>query len=308
MKLDLNSFNLVTPLYDRVGLYLHPYAAFINHSCDYNSVVGFDGDKLFVKATRPIKADEQIFVSYVDTTNPYNIRHNQLAQRYYFGCNCSKCQQEKDAREDQFLPTSLSTSALEEIGEKARNLMASATTQDDQIKAVTKLKSAISMLRETSAWPITRQPYISLRDELIVSMLSAQQFQSAFLQAVIRYIRVDPVVYPYDGHPIRQMHAWSLAKLSIHLSQGVEVDSVDAIFGKYELNLGLIIWALLSWLVGKQKEACTVPSLREIIYTTFHEVDGEFRSNGLEPAKMAGEIKNEWEKLEALADEALNTE
>ena len=45
MKLDLNSFNFTTPFYDRIGLYLHPYAALINHSCDYNAVIGFDGDK-----------------------------------------------------------------------------------------------------------------------------------------------------------------------------------------------------------------------------------------------------------------------
>ncbi|KAL1867601.1 hypothetical protein Plec18167_008601 [Paecilomyces lecythidis] len=307
-KLDLNTFNLVTPLYDRVGLYLHPYAAFINHSCEYNSVVGFDGDELFVKAIRPIKADEQIFISYVDTTNPYSIRRKQLSERYYFDCNCSKCQQGRDAREDRFLPTSLNTTSLDETEEKVRNLMTSANNDEDPFRSITKLKSAIRTLRETSAWPITRQPYVSLRDELIVSMLAAQQFESAFVQAVIRYIRVDPIIYRHEGHPIRQMHTWSLIKLAIHLYQGTGTGHADALFQRFQQNMGLVVWALLSQLVKDQETACIARSFRETIYSTYKEVDGEFKANGLEPAEMAVEIKSELETLGALAYEALKME
>lgn len=298
----------MTPLYDRVGLYLHPYAAFINHSCEYNSVVGFDGDELFVKAIRPIKADEQIFISYVDTTNPYSIRRKQLSERYYFDCNCSKCQQGRDAREDRFLPTSLNTTSLDETEEKVRNLMTSANNDEDPFRSITKLKSAIRTLRETSAWPITRQPYVSLRDELIVSMLAAQQFESAFVQAVIRYIRVDPIIYRHEGHPIRQMHTWSLIKLAIHLYQGTGTGHADALFQRFQQNMGLVVWALLSQLVKDQETACIARSFRETIYSTYKEVDGEFKANGLEPAEMAVEIKSELETLGALADEALKME
>ncbi|KAJ9361721.1 hypothetical protein C8Q69DRAFT_221290 [Paecilomyces variotii] len=307
-KIDLNTFNLVNPLYDRVGLYLHPYAAFINHSCDYNSVVGFDGDELFIKATRPIKADEQIFISYVDATYPYNVRRKELAERYYFECNCSKCEQGKETREDQFLPTSLDPSTLEDIDERARNLVASASADNDALQSMEKLRSALRMLRETSAWPITRQPYVSLRDELIIAMAAAKQFQSAFVQMVIRYLRVDPIVYPYEGHPIRQVHTYALVKVAMNLNRNHAIGSPDAVFQKFPKDMDLIIWVLLSQLVKSQQTACTVPSFRELVNSTYRTVDGEFKKYGLEPEKFVTEIKEEWEKLEATADEALKME
>ncbi|KAL2004381.1 hypothetical protein VTN02DRAFT_2027 [Thermoascus thermophilus] len=305
-KLDINSFNLTTPFYDRIGLYAHPFAALINHSCDYNCVTGFDGDELFMKAIRPIKADEQIFISYVDTSNPYKDRRKELARRYYFDCQCSRCQREASSPEEQALARPIDVSAAEAAEGKAKELMASATTDDVPSRSVAKLKSAIHMLHKTSACPITRQPYVSLRDELIVSLLSAQQFQSAFAQAVIRYLRVDPVIYPQFAHPIRQLHVWALAKLAIHISQGVENHTEDPVsLQKLELNFGLIIWSLLARLVKGEREACTVPRFQEMVRAAYNEVHGEFIANGLDPAMMTEDIKKEWEKLEGLADEAL---
>ncbi|KAF9885658.1 hypothetical protein FE257_012640 [Aspergillus nanangensis] len=94
-KLDVNAFNLTTPLYDRIGLYLHPYAALINHSCASNAVVGFDGAYLTIKALRPIRQNEQIFISYVDATNPVDRRRTELRDRYFFDCSELREQVEK---------------------------------------------------------------------------------------------------------------------------------------------------------------------------------------------------------------------
>lgn len=278
---------------------MHPYAALINHSCDYNSVVGFDGDELFVKAVRPIKKGEQIFISYVDASSPYRVRQKELSKRYFFDCQCSKCSKGTDTPEDRFSTTSSNGSALKTAERKAQSLLESASDPNSEpTESVRELESAMQALHETSAWPVTRQPYISLRDELIASLLAAGRFKTAFAHAAIRYIRIDPIVYPYNSHPIRRIHSWALAKLAIHLSQGIEQNPDDAIaLEGYGLNFGLIIWSVLNELVKGESESCTVPSFKKMVKVAFFEVHQEFVANGLEPTNMKDDIDREWEKV-----------
>lgn len=307
LKLDLNSFNLVNALYDRIGLYMHPYAALINHSCEYNSVVGFDGDELYVKAIRPIKKGEQIFISYVDTTNPYQTRQIELAERYFFHCQCSKCTQGTDSPEDSFLSPQQDLSSLEAIEKQASEAIDLISTRTPS-EAIATLESAIHTLHQTSIWPITRQPYISLRNELITSLLSAGRFNGAFIQASIRYIHIDPVIFPQEVHPIRQLHAWALVKLAIHLSQGVEINAEDISLERYGLNFGLIIWSVLSGLVKNETQSCGVPTFRKMVRESFNDVDGQFRANGMDPESLGGLVEEEWEKLGGICRRRLDTE
>ncbi|RJE20264.1 hypothetical protein PHISCL_07397 [Aspergillus sclerotialis] len=306
-KLDLNSFNLVNALYDRIGLYMHPYAALINHSCEYNSVVGFDGDELHIKAIRPIKRGEQVFISYVDTTNPYQTRQIELAERYFFDCQCSKCMKGTDSREDSFLSPPQDLSKLDVVERQASETIDSASTRTPS-EAIATLESAIHTLHQTTIWPTTRQPYISLRNELIASLLSAGRFNGAFIQAAIRYIYVDPVIFPQEIHPIRQLHAWALVKLAIHLSQGVEINTQDVSLERYELNFGLIIWSVLSGLVKNETQSCGVPTFRKMVRESFNDVYGQFRANGMDPESLGGLVKEEWEKLGGICRRTLGME
>jgi hypothetical protein len=305
----LNSFNLTTPLYNRIGLYLHPYAALINHSCSYNAVIGFDGDELFVKAIRPIKADEQVFISYIDATNPPAIRRTELAERYFFDCRCPKCTNEVGLDDKPVLTASLDLVASEPAVNRAVELMNSPSKDDSPSAAVNILNSAVSVLRRTSASAITHQPHAALLDELIVSMLSARRFYSAFAQATLRYLRINPVIYPEFSHPIRQLHAWGFARLGIHISQGVNNCPEEKFpLHRFNLNFGLIIWSVLFQLVGRIEEVCIVPSFKGKAKKAFKEVYSEFKRNELEPSTMMKDIEAEWGKLEEVADYVLQPE
>jgi SET domain-containing protein len=305
VKLDLNSFNFTTPFYDRIGLYLHPYAALINHSCDYNAVIGFDGDKLFVKALKPINSGEQIFISYIDAEGPSALRRKELSERYYFNCQCTKCVNGSHSLEDSFLESSLDSSALGTAEEHTKTLIRSTSIGVNPSLAVDKLKSALSMLRETSAWPITNQPYVSILDDLVVSKLSARQFHSAFALATLRFLQVDPVLFLHNSHPIRQLHAWALVKLCLYISQGVDECAEDIFpLPKFELNFSLLLWSLLSRIVEKIDDACIVWSFKDEVRATFSEVCSEFRNHSLDPGAMRDEIEREWVKMGEVAEYA----
>ncbi|KAJ5242916.1 uncharacterized protein N7469_001243 [Penicillium citrinum] len=305
-KLELNSFNLTTAIYDRIGLYMHPYAALINHSCEYNSTVGFDGEELFVKAIRPIKKNEQIFISYIDTTTPKEIRCKELSERYFFDCKCVKCEKGTDTREDKFLESS----SKDEKG-RAKSIRTDAIRQCFKHipeETIQKLEQALHTLKQTSTWPLTRQPYASLRDDLIVALLSVNSFTRAFIQAAIRYLRVDPILYS-PAHPVRQVHAWILAKLAIFLSQGYEPDPKDPIqLHDFGINFHYILWYILADLASKQAESCTVPGFRSLVGANFQQVHTEFKSNGIDPSTAKPLVSAEWKKLERLVQFALDKE
>lgn len=297
LQLDLNSFNLTNAVYDRLGVYLHPYAAIFNHSCDHNAAVSFDGPNLHIKALRPIQKGEQIFITYIDVTDPYPIRQHNLQSRYYFTCHCSKCTSEA---------ASSTATTHHPAQQDAYDIIQSLSTLENPTHSLLK---ALTTLR-TSSIPATTQPSISLLDELITSLLAQQKYKSAFAYAAARYRAVDPVVYPLKGHPIRLLHAWVLARLAIHLSQGVEVESTagggsggeeEVALEKYELNFNLVIWSVLAALVGEEETGGTGPGFWRLVKREFRAVRGEFVAAGLDPRgsrELEREIGREWGKVD----------
>lgn len=297
-------------MYDRIGLYLHPYAALINHSCDYNATVGFDGEELYIMAIRPIKKAEQIFISYIDTTAPNAVRRKELSERYFFDCQCTKCAKGTETPEDKFLNTPKDMSILETAEKQALELMQEASNSDGKPEEeIQKLESAMRILKQTSNWPLARQPYASLRDQLIISLLSVNNFSKAFLHSAIRYLHIDPVLFS-PAHPIRQLHGWILAKLAIYLSQeGFESNSKEAtLIQQSELNFHFVLWYILADLASRQTESCTVPSFKRLVMANFAQVHNEFKANGMDPSTSKAIVNAEWKKLERLVQVALDKE
>jgi hypothetical protein len=281
----------------------------MNHSCDYNVVVGFNGSAMFVKPVRPLKKDQQLFLSYVDTTNPRDIRCQELQDRYYFDCNCTKCQLGNDAAEERYLIPDPNPAAVSSAQSRAVDLKRQASAKEPSA-AILNLREALEVLQRTRVWPITRQPMASIRDELILTMLSQEYWHSAFAQSILRFMKLDPILYPYDGHPLRHLHALSLAKLAIYLYEEkppVKEDERVSIYS-LDLDLGLVIWALLTWIIDKQQLACTATLFRETVTRIWLAVKDEFQVKGLDSSNLTAEAAKEWSKMEKTANSVLQQE
>jgi tetratricopeptide (TPR) repeat protein len=74
------------------GLWI--WAAYINHSCVANLRKEFVGDLMVLRATRPITAGEEIFISY-DESSDYDTRKTALMTTWGFECNCALCVAER---------------------------------------------------------------------------------------------------------------------------------------------------------------------------------------------------------------------
>ena len=80
-----------SPLQPPLGSCLVPSATLINHSCDSNAHHISEGPELVVRSSRKLAKNEEITISYIDTTQSFKERQKALSTTYAFGCQCCKC-------------------------------------------------------------------------------------------------------------------------------------------------------------------------------------------------------------------------
>jgi hypothetical protein len=80
------------------GVGIFPLSATVNHSCVPNCVVTFNRDfSAYVYARRNIAVGDELFHTYVQETDPLDVRRAEL-KVYGFDCVCSKCVEEAKAK------------------------------------------------------------------------------------------------------------------------------------------------------------------------------------------------------------------
>jgi len=101
-----------------LGVAIHPTLNLINHDCDPNCVAVSCGPNIFVRAVKPIKEGEELFISYIDQAAPSKDRREMLKDQYYFDCGCKQCEcgVKDDLRTAYLLPP-------EDVSEKQSNYM-----------------------------------------------------------------------------------------------------------------------------------------------------------------------------------------
>ncbi|KAG9245561.1 hypothetical protein BJ878DRAFT_500985 [Calycina marina] len=90
-RMATNAFRVTLPDSTETGLCFEPLVSLANHSCDPNAIVMFDGRKMFLRALKFIDEGDQIFISYVDTTSPRDVRQAEIQASYFFTCKCERC-------------------------------------------------------------------------------------------------------------------------------------------------------------------------------------------------------------------------
>ncbi|KAI5240442.1 SET domain-containing protein [Aureobasidium subglaciale] len=278
-KILRNSLTLTTPTLDPMGIALDPIACSANHSCDPNASVLFDCPRLLMRSLAPIQKDEEVFISYIDNTDPYYRRQAQLNTRYCFKCECSKCRLGPNQREDKWAqsPETLSTKLLnlaalvaarfptdpaDYVGDSKAEKDLSAIqgnvyrnyegsrNQKDNALAIKELENVMRVCKDSGVWPITRQPYANVRVDLSARMLDEGCLGLALFQMAKTYFLIDPTLYPQDFHPVRVLHTWCLAKtLVAAYSSGndpsMTVDpGVEELFQR-EFDFVVPIWRIL---------------------------------------------------------------
>ncbi|XP_030024541.2 histone-lysine N-methyltransferase ASHR1 isoform X1 [Manduca sexta] len=95
-RMVINSFMILDTDMNSVGTGIYLGSSIIDHSCDPNAVVAFDGKTINIRAIQdmPTLDWKQIRISYIDLMKtPYD-RQTELLKNYYFLCQCHRCMDE----------------------------------------------------------------------------------------------------------------------------------------------------------------------------------------------------------------------
>jgi hypothetical protein len=229
-----------------------------------------DGPVISLRTLKPIKKDQEVYISYIDATNPYHRRQSELAARWFFKCKCTKCQRgatlevDRWACEPRTLPDKIKDVAdqliaRESFSQDPANYVGE--TQDDQRAAaiqgkafaeyeeaqamqdpkdvISKIEGAMRLCHQSGLWPVHRQPLAALRDDLIVNLLSVGNYPIAWAQSALRYKHILPIHCPVAFHPVRVVQTWQMAVLAVFLAGTPEG------IGAPGVNMGLIAMMLV---------------------------------------------------------------
>ncbi|KAG7722415.1 hypothetical protein KL949_000531 [Ogataea haglerorum] len=74
-----------------IGIMFDPFFSLINHSCEPNTILVWNGRRAALKALKKLKPGEELLVSYCPVFLPKNERKQQLQNSFFFDCGCSIC-------------------------------------------------------------------------------------------------------------------------------------------------------------------------------------------------------------------------
>eukprot|EP00033_Pygsuia_biforma_P002586 GCRY01002861.1.p1 GENE.GCRY01002861.1~~GCRY01002861.1.p1 ORF type:complete len:507 (-),score=108.17 GCRY01002861.1:13-1533(-) len=97
-KVAVNGHSVCDDELNVLGVGLFPLIAKINHSCAPNCAYIFEGRLMHVRALRHIPSGEELTFSYIETAVPRARRRRELAEGYFFTCNCARCSDEASDR------------------------------------------------------------------------------------------------------------------------------------------------------------------------------------------------------------------
>ena len=120
-------------------------------------------------------------------------------------------------------------------------------SNESTLEGVAKYRKAITILRNTSVWPSTRAPLPALYQQYAVACLEAKRYNEALIAMLRLHLLIDPTIYSQQHHPVRVVHAWTLATLAKAVGSDEESPFCQAL-KSCEVDLSLLFVALLNFI------------------------------------------------------------
>lgn len=339
-----NSSRVVSSTFDPLGLALDPWTSSINHSCTPNAVIVFDGPSLTVRTLEKIHNGEEIFISYVDTVAPFGVRHTELEDQYFFVCTCPRCKLGSSAPQDAFLDPGpgfderikIIDDMIPQIKRDPawRQHLLGESTQEERLSALqlyafsylespdaekseqdpAKFRRIITICRNTGIWPLTRAPLPQLYQQYAVACLGAKRYNEALIALLRLHILIDPTTYPQTHHPVRVVHAWTLATLTKAVSSEPEAPFCKALQA-CGVDLSVLFLALLTEVHdqvskshGSESQlARMVESVWQTMMGPGGDLELQYAQVGVKQNQWKGflsiQIKDLWPKIKAFAED-----
>ncbi|XP_030052320.1 histone-lysine N-methyltransferase SMYD3 [Microcaecilia unicolor] len=203
-KVACNSFTISDGEMQEVGVGLYPSMSLLNHSCDPNCEIIFEGQRLLLRTIKEIQISEELTISYIDLMMPTADRQLQLKRQYCFECSCYRCRtQDKDA--DMLAGDEITTKEVKDSIPKMEELQAQ--QKWDQILALCRsfINNNISHLPDTNIYQM------KMLDYAMDACINLSLWDEALLYASRN---LEPYSLYYSGfHSLRAVQIMQVGKL-----------------------------------------------------------------------------------------------
>ncbi|KAM3931204.1 histone-lysine N-methyltransferase SMYD3 [Leptodactylus fuscus] len=207
-KLTCNSFTISDGEMQDVGVGLYPSMSLLNHSCDPNCVIVFEGTRLHLRTIKEIPKDEELTISYIDVKMPSPMRQMQCQHQYCFTCDCHRCRS-KDKDEEML-------AGDEEASREMENVLITL----EELRSQNNLKEALDLCKKrisSSQLPSKNIHQLKALDFAMDLCIDLEIWEDA-LQFGIQTLEPYSLYYP-NYHPVRAVQIMKVGKLQLHLGK-----------------------------------------------------------------------------------------
>ncbi|XP_072804729.1 histone-lysine N-methyltransferase SMYD3 isoform X2 [Vicugna pacos] len=202
-----NSFTICNAEMQEVGVGLYPSMSLLNHSCDPNCSIVFNGPHLLLRAVRDIEAGEELTICYLDMLMTSEERRKQLRDQYCFECDCFRCQtQDKDA--DMLTGDE---QVWKEVQESLKKI--------EELKAHWKWEQVLATCQAIISSNAERLPDINVYQLKVLDCAMDACISLGLLEEALFYgLRtMEPYRIFFPGnHPVRGVQVMKVGKLQLH--------------------------------------------------------------------------------------------
>jgi SET and MYND domain-containing protein len=115
---------------------------------------------------------------------------------------------------------------------------------DHPIPKIEWLRMLLQQCQSSGQYAATRQPYANARNEFILECIAQKDLEGAWLHSLKAYVDIDPVLYPQPHNPLRVVHSFRLAKLTMALAPDNEASGKElrAFCRDVGLDMPILAW------------------------------------------------------------------
>ncbi|TGJ83949.1 hypothetical protein E0Z10_g4796 [Xylaria hypoxylon] len=284
-----------------LGIGFDPLISSANHSCDPNASLVFNQPRHEIRALRNINAGEEIFIPYVEVTNPFSVRQAELKENYFFTCQCTKCKKGANLEADKFLerPEDLGNEYRKKADRRVAAVEAEAyAVLENELARSDEMKETIQMCIGSKMWHWTRQPVPQLCRRLGTLYLESASIYPAFRVGVKLHIEILPALYPQEFCQDRLLNAWAVSTL-INVLCGTAHEEVYKELAQGGIELRIIYFGFLFYLREHTPRMFgSGTPFRKVIENTYEQI---MAGVSVPEAEIKKKIEAAWPSLEALA-------
>ncbi|GAW21721.1 hypothetical protein ANO14919_112450 [Xylariales sp. No.14919] len=307
-----------------LGIGFDPLMSSANHSCDPNASLVFNQPGHEIRALRNIKVGEEVFISYIEATNPFSVRQAELKENYFFTCRCTKCKKGVHLEADKFLeqPENLK-SEYHKLADKlvsrhesklsrflvpgnhseAQNRVAAIEAEaysvlENERASSDEIKETIRMCIGSKMWHWARQPIPQLCHRLGTLYLESGSVYQAFRVGVKLHLEILPIMYPQEFYQARLIGAWTVSTL-INVLCGTAHEELYKELAQGGIELRVLYFGFLFYLREHTPRmfGSNTP-FGKLIETTYGQI---MAGVSIPETEIKEKIQVAWPSLEALA-------